>query len=331
MLTDLSADDLAGYRSDQVDPPGFDEFWAGTIAEARALGRTAAPLSVAPVDSGLLTVDVYDVVFPGFAGEPIRAWLRVPAGSRAAHSLAAVVQFAGYGGGRGRPWGGLFWASAGFAHLQMDTRGQGSGWSAGATGDPWGAGPQAPGVMTRGIGHPRDYYYRRLITDAVRAVDATAGIPLIDPRRVAVVGHSQGGGLALAVVSLLPSVRAAAFATPFLCDFPRALAVTDAYPYREIVDHVAVHREAAAAVLETLSFVDGVNFARRARVPAYFSAALMDAITPPSTIAGARNAYAGPSELRLWPFNGHEGGGPDEDAAMLEFLRPLLSLAGQKP
>ena len=45
-------------------------------------------------------------------------------------------------------------ASAGFAHLQMDTRGQGSGWSLGDTPDEAPSQPQVPGVMTRGILDP---------------------------------------------------------------------------------------------------------------------------------------------------------------------------------
>ena len=40
--------------------------------------------------------------------------------------------------------------------------------------------------MTRGVLDPRTYYYRRVITDAVRAVDAARSHPLVDPTRVAV-------------------------------------------------------------------------------------------------------------------------------------------------
>ena len=64
------------------------------------------------------------------------------------------------------------WASAGFAHLHVDTRGRGSAGSVGVAPDSAGTGPQHPGVLTRGIESPETYYYRRLYTDAVRAVDA---------------------------------------------------------------------------------------------------------------------------------------------------------------
>ena len=63
--------------------------------------------------------------------QPVRAWLRLP--PRSADRLPAVVQYVGYGGGRGHAVENLLWSSAGYAHLLMDTRGQGSGWSRSAT------------------------------------------------------------------------------------------------------------------------------------------------------------------------------------------------------
>ena len=50
--------------------------------------------------------------------------------------------------------------------------------------------------MTRGILEPETYYYRRLITDAVRAVEAVRAHPAVDASRVVVTGGSQGGGSA---------------------------------------------------------------------------------------------------------------------------------------
>ncbi|MBT1003531.1 acetylxylan esterase [Paenarthrobacter sp. DKR-5] len=316
MHNDLPEPELRTYKSAQTCPEDFDSFWEQTLADAR---RAGGDVTVEPVHTGLETVDVYDVTFPGFGGHPVKAWLRTP--KNPAAPLPAVVQYVGYGGGRGRPWENLFWASAGFAHLQMDTRGQGSGWSVGDTPDTGApSGPQVPGVMTKGISSKESYYYRRLFTDGVRAVDAARTLRLVDPARVAVTGGSQGGAIALAVGALVPDLSAVAVSVPFLCDFPRATVITDAYPFREIADYLSTHRTEHDAVHETLTYFDGVNFATRSRHPAFFSVGLMDPITPPSTVFAAFNAYDGEKEIQVWPYNGHEAGGPEDEQLMRQFL-----------
>jgi cephalosporin-C deacetylase len=316
VLTDLSRDALPEYRSTQTMPADFDDFWAKTLAEANAHD---IDVRLREVPTGLTTITAYDVTFRGYAGQDVRAWLRVPAG--ASGPLPAVVHYVGYGGGRGHVLESLLWASAGFAHLQMDTRGQGSSWSVGETPDLAPAAPQVPGVLTRGILDPADYYYRRLFTDAVRAVDAARSLDLVDAARVAVVGGSQGGGMALAVAGLRSDLAAAVAFVPFLCDFPRATRITDAYPYREVADYLAVHRGNVERAHRTLAYFDGVNFARRATAPALFSAGLMDAVCPPSTVYGAFNEYQGEREMLVWEYNAHEGGGILDEARALAFLR----------
>ncbi|MCZ9882818.1 acetylxylan esterase [Arthrobacter sp. B2a2-09] len=304
-LFDLPETELRRYMGSGTEPPDFDAFWHRTITEARQFDWTP---QITPVDTNLTTVDVFDIRFPGFGGQSIAAWLRVPHG--ATEPLPTVVEFVGYGGGRGYPEESLLWASSGFAHFQMDTRGQGSVWSVGNTGDEGTTGPAHPGVMTRGILDREDYYYRRLITDAVRAVDAARTLPQVDPARVSIAGHSQGGGLALAVAGLVPDVAATAALVPFLCDFSRAIHITDQQPYSEVASFLKVHRDSVMTVMNTLANFDAVFFVRRASAPLYVSTALMDITCPPSTVYAAFNNYATlDKRIQVWPFNGHEGGG----------------------
>ncbi len=204
----------------------------------------------------------------------------------------------------------------------MDTRGQGSGWGGGGdTPDPVGFGPAYPGFMTRGIDNPEDYYYRRLFTDAVRAVEAARSHPLTDPARTAAVGVSQGGGITLAVGGLVPDLAAVAPDVPFLCDFPRATTLTDRDPYREIGNYLKTRRGRTEQVLRTLSYFDGVHFAARGNAPALFSTALEDQTCPPSTVFAAFNAWAGEDKaIEVYDFNDHEGGGPYQQAAQLAWL-----------
>jgi cephalosporin-C deacetylase len=69
------------------------------------------------------------------------------------------------------------------------------------------------------------------------------------------------------------------------------------------------HRDQVEAVFRTLAYFDGMNFAVRAQASALFSVGLMDDICLPSTVFAAYNHYAGPKQIRVWPFNQHEGGG----------------------
>ncbi len=121
-------------------------------------------------------------------------------------------------------------------------------------------------------------------------------------------GKSQGGGVALAIAGLDPRVRAAAIDVPFLCHWRRAVEVTDEHPYREVRHYLSTRREQAERVFATLAYFDGMQFAARAHAPAIFSVGLMDQITPPSTVFAAYNHYAGPHDIRVWPYNGHEAG-----------------------
>lgn len=317
---DLTLDELRAYRPPRDEPPDFEAFWAETLAASRAV---AGPPRFELVDGPLRTVTVWDVTFGGYEGDPIRGWLLAPA--TATGPLPTVVEYLGYGGGRGFPFDWLVWSAAGYAHFVMDTRGQGSSWGPGATPDPdrTATGGHQPGFMTKGILDPRTYYYRRLMTDAVLAIDAVSAHPLVDRERIVVAGQSQGGGLSLAAAGLSEHVRAALIDVPFLCHWRRALDISDADPYTEITRYLAIHRGAADTVFRTLSYADGLNFAVRATAPALFSVGLMDRITPPSTVFAAFNHYRGPHEIEVWPFNGHDAGDLDQQGRRFAFLERL--------
>ena len=314
---DLPIDQLRTYRPELAVPADLAEFWRATLADARSHPLAA---SFSPVDSGLTVISTFDVTFAGHGGTPVRAWLHLPAERRAA--LPAVVEYVGYGGGRGLAHERVLWAAAGYAHLVMDTRGQGSTWSVSDTPDPDPVGaPFHPGFMTRGILDPATYYYRRLFVDAVRAVEAVRAHPEVDPARVVVVGGSQGGALSIAVAGLLPDVAAAMPDVPFLSDFPRAITLADRDPYAEIVRYLKAHRDHVEQALATLAYFDVAILGRTAIAPALFSVGLMDEITPPSTVFAAFNWYGGPKEIREYPFNDHEGGQGFHDVAKMAWLK----------
>jgi cephalosporin-C deacetylase len=178
--------------------------------------------------------------------------------------------------------------------------------------------------MTRGIANPADYYYRRLFTDAVRAVDAAHSHEDVDPSRTFVEGGSQGGGLALAVAALRPDLAGVMADVPFLSDFPRAVDITERDPYAEVARYLKIHRDQIETVFHTLSYFDVSILVRTATAPALISVALMDQVCPPSTVFAAYNAYPGERELRIYHYNDHEGGGALHEQTKLGWLADRL-------
>ncbi|HEX2910507.1 MAG TPA: acetylxylan esterase [Chloroflexia bacterium] len=318
---DKGLDELEKYQPERQEPADFDAFWTNTLEETR---RFPLEAKFEPVDNGLRAVETYDVTFNGYGGQPIKGWLMLP--RYRSGKLPCVVEYIGYGGGRGFPHDWLLWSSAGYAHLIMDTRGQGSSWRKGDTADPEppDTNPHYPGFMTRGVLNPSTYYYRRVFSDAVRAVETALEHPAIDPDRIAVSGGSQGGGISLAVAALQSGVVKVAMPdVPFLCHYRRATHITDAHPYNEISVFCRVQRDKVETVFNTLSYFDGVNFAPRSQAQALFSVSLMDEICPPSTVFAAYNYYAGPKKIKVWEYNHHEGGENFQAGEKLRFLNGI--------
>ena len=317
---DLSLHELKSYCPKRDEPADFDSFWNSTLEDARTFPLDA---TFEKVDYGLVAQETFDVTFRGFGGQPVRGWLILP--KEREGKLPCVVEFIGYGGGRSFGFDWLLWASAGYAHFVMDTRGQGSSWSAGDTPDLYAEGGNAhyPGSMTRGILDPQHYYYRRVFTDAVRAIEAARSHPDVNPSQLAVTGSSQGGGISIAAAGLVPDVAAAMPDVPFLCHYRRATEIVDTYPYREIAEYCHIHRDKVETVFHTLSYFDGVNFATRAKAKALFSVGLMDQTCPPSTVYAAFNYWAGEKEIKVYPYNDHEGGASYQTLEKLRFLKRM--------
>lgn len=292
---------LREYHTSTQEPDGLDDWWAQRIEAARALAK---PPVLTPRQPRLYEpFEVFDVEFSGANGDRIRGWyLR----QRGTASAPVIVKFIGYGGGRGAPAEHMVLPALGYALLVMDTRGQGGRWATGATPDgATGTGAENSMVMTRGILRPEDYYYTRLITDAVLAVDTarelaggTAGI--------AVTGGSQGGALALAAAALHPDVIKVCHADmPFLCDIQRAVTLAPSGPYPEIPEFLAENTDLIEPALDTLRYVDCSLLASRITATTLMSVGLMDGICPPSTVFAAYNAINAEKDMVVFPFSGH--------------------------
>jgi len=193
-------------------------------------------------------VTCYAVRFDGFEGGRIAGWYAQP--DTSSEKLPGVVMYHGYSGRGTRPLDLLTLAMQGIAVLSMDCRGQ-NGQSQDVA--PAAEGHQM-GWMTKGIRDPKTYYFRHTYADAVRAIELLAHRPEVDASRLAVTGGSQGGGLSLAAAALterdlllaLPDI-------PFLCDFRRAIEITNAGPYPEIINFLKSFPHLRERAIRTLA------------------------------------------------------------------------------
>lgn len=296
---------VLGYEP-LATPDDYDDFWGTALEEGRS-----HPLAIRrdAVECRLESIDVYDLSFAGAGGRRVDAWLRLP--RTRTDRLPAVVHANGYGAGRLDPIDDLTWAAAGYAHLVIGTHGQGGGSS---------------GHLLENVTVPERSYYRDVFVDAARAVEVVRTLDEVDPVRVAMIGNSQGGGIALGVGALVPDLRAVLAQSPFLTDAPGALRRATDGPWLELREYLLDYPDRAGLVAKTLSYVDGVTSARQAVAPGWISAGLDDTICPPETARSAADAYASRVEYREWPGAGHEAGGTADRRRALTALHETMAI-----
>lgn len=318
-LFDLPVDQLESYRGRNPRPADFDGYWERALDE---LDATDADVEIHRVDYPNDVADAYDLWFTGTGGARIYAkYLR---SRREGASASGVAQFHGYSMSSVDWFDLLPWAAQGHSVLAMDCRGQG-GRSQDVGGVP---GNTLQGHIIRGLdGDPEDLLYRHIFLDTVQAVRVFAQMPEINPDKLAAVGGSQGGGLALACAALSPQISAVASVYPFLSDYQRVweLELGD-NAYAELRQYLRRFDPTHQRFNETftrLGYIDVHHLAARITAPTLMITGLSDQVCPPSTQFAAYNNIPAPKEYVLYPDYGHEGL-PGADDRIVAFFRSIF-------
>ena len=236
-----------------------------------------------------------------------------------------VVEYIGYNGGRGRPIDWLRWSSVGYPHLVVDSRGQGGGWRSGDTPDPGDTGePGSRGfVTTRAVrsegplllaafrrccsgrgSHEGDRFRCRSLGGRLRWEPGRSACP----RRGKSLPTSVRGSRRRAVPIRL---------SPGGGDHRRGAVLRDQGLLRDLPRSGWVRVQDAFLLRRRQPRQKG-------DVATLFSVALMDEITPPSTVFAAFNNLAGERRIEVYEFNGHEGGGSVHFEKQVGFVREHL-------
>jgi cephalosporin-C deacetylase len=312
---DMPLEQMRQYKPSLYREADFEAYWDQTISAALKQPLNA---ELIPYPLPVKGVGMYAVRFDGFEGGRIAGWYARPEGNG---PYPGVCIYHGYSGRAPRPLDLITLATQGMAVLSMDCRGQ-NGESQDAKTYPGG---QHAGWMTAGIRSPKDYYYRYVYADAVRALELLAKRDEVDEKRLAITGMSQGGGITLAVAALSERPILALPDVPFLCDYRRSVQITPAGPYVEISNFLKAHPHQYEQTFRTLSYCDCLNLAPWIQCRTVVSNSLWDNVCPPSTVYAVYNHLTCEKQIELYPFHLHEL--PYEHAELrfrllIETLRP---------
>jgi cephalosporin-C deacetylase-like acetyl esterase len=160
------------------------------------------------------------------------------------------------------------------------------------------------GYPTVGLDNKNRYYYWRVYLGCVRANDFLTSLPKWDGKNLAVTGGSQGGALSIVTAALDPRVKGLAAFYPALSDLTGYLkGRAGGWPHMFRAEGEGSNR--TKEKIETSKYYDVVNFARRVKVPGFYTWGYNDETCPPTSMYAAYNVIPGPKELLLALETGH--------------------------
>ncbi len=296
---DRRKNDLLAYNpSTTIEAEMLDRYWGEVLEQ-----YSAKPLEVKreQVETMFPTVRAERLTYCGYDDTPIHCWLLLPQREQQRDPLPCIVTYPGYTLDKGQPERHAAWLQLGYAVLAVDVRGQG-----GETGSLLTqASGSVKGWVTQGITDIGSSYYLAVTMDAVRAVDAAAGQPEIDASRIAAVGGSQGGGLALLAAALNTKVSAVVADIPNMCNLDYGM-LHSTGSLTELAAYVKRYPDQLNAVLDTLAYFDLLNLAERIAAPVLMSVGWKDTVCLPETVYAVFNRIRARKKINDYPFSGHE-------------------------
>ena len=148
------------------------------------------------------------------------------------------------------------------------------------------------------------FFYKRVYLGCIRANDFLTSLPQFDGNNLGVTGGSQGGALSIVTAALDSRVKVLGVYYPALCDLTGYLnGRAGGWPH--YFDKTNLQYNNTKEKLETVGYYDVVNFAKRIKVPGFYSWGYNDETCPPTSIYSAYNVILAPKQIFLALETGH--------------------------
>ncbi|OMF38684.1 acetylesterase [Paenibacillus sp. FSL H8-0548] len=296
---DRRKNDLLAYNPQAtIGADELDNYWENTLS-----GYAERPLAITreTVATPFPAIIAERLSYKGSDDTLIHGLYILPQQRIAGEKLPCVVIYQGYTGDKGLPERYASWLLLGYAVFAVDARGQ-----SGETGNLLTSEEgQVKGWVTQGISHVEQSYYHAITMDAVRAVDVASLQPEVDASRIAVVGGSQGGGLALLAASLNSKVSAVVADIPNMCHMDYGI-LHSTGSLTEVAQYIKRYPERLNLVMTTLAYFDLLNLAERIKAPVLMSVGWKDTVCIPETVYAVFNRIRSHKQMNDFPFSGHE-------------------------
>lgn len=302
---DLNTDQLKTYFGTNPKPDDFDDFWKEALFER---DKVQLNVEIKKADFVSQIANCYDLYFTSTKNVKVHTKMLVP---KDKNIHPCIIKFHGLGGNAGEWTSLLPFVSEGYSVFAMDCRGQ-----SGSSEDYFaGSCNYSTSFLTRGVvdalnGNYQNLYYRDIFLDCYTLYKIITTFENIDQNRIGVTGYSQGGGLTIALASLVPQIKCAAPVYPYLSDYQRVWDLDlahDAYEgINEFFRNFDPHHKKENEFFNILGYIDVKNMAEKIKAKVLFTSGLKDTTCPPSTQFAIYNRLKCEKELNLFHDFDHE-------------------------
>lgn len=285
-------------------PEDFDAFWLEVLDEARQV----------PLDFHRSLRNEYNA--PGFivesfhylgmGGRRLNGWIAYPEGARRLPGFLWIPPY-----GRESVLPNRYGTREGFVSLSINFHGE----------SPFHQEEYIPsrGYFAFGADSPDSWIFKTMFQNAWLATRVLQALPEADEDRLAAMGMSQGGGIAIWLGAHCDLIKAVCADMPFLCGMNVMLGnQVYRYPVKELYDFAETIPLGMERVKNTIAYFDTLNQATRCHVPTQVTLGERDPACRPEQVEALFEALNGPKLLRRYP------GGHDWDFGMVDHNRQWL-------